>query len=117
LALTSAAANQGSSIRHLAIVTDNRERFVKFYTTVFGMKVVDGVGAAIHLGWLPQHGHHSETWQLQRRPLSLRHGSRKYRRATVCEDLGAATEIQKRPSNREAKYRVADPDGNLIDLS
>jgi catechol 2,3-dioxygenase-like lactoylglutathione lyase family enzyme len=49
LALNPAAANQGSSIRHLAIVTDNRERFVKFYTTVFGMKVVDGVGAAIYL--------------------------------------------------------------------
>ena len=27
-------------IRHLAIVTENRERLVKFYTTAFGMKVV-----------------------------------------------------------------------------
>ena len=35
----------------------------------------------------------------------------------VCKDLGAATDIQKRPPNREAEYRVADPDGNLIDLS
>jgi catechol 2,3-dioxygenase-like lactoylglutathione lyase family enzyme len=36
-------------IRHLAIVTDNRERLVKFYTTAFGMKVIDGVGPAIYL--------------------------------------------------------------------
>ena len=34
----------------------------------------------------------------------------------VCKELGAASEIQKRPPNREAEYRVADPDGNLIDL-
>ena len=36
-------------IRHLAIVTENRERLVKFYTTAFGMKVVEGVGPAIYL--------------------------------------------------------------------
>ena len=36
-------------IRHLAIVSENRERLVKFYTTVFGMKVIDGVGPAIYL--------------------------------------------------------------------
>jgi hypothetical protein len=31
--------------------------------------------------------------------------------------LGASTEIQKRPANREAEYRVHDPDGTPIDLS
>ncbi len=36
---------------------------------------------------------------------------------SVCKEFGAASEIQKRPANREAEYRVADPDGNLIDLS
>jgi hypothetical protein len=35
----------------------------------------------------------------------------------VCKELGAATEVQKRPANREAEYRVHDPDGNPIDLS
>jgi hypothetical protein len=28
-------------IRHLAIVTDNRERLVKFYTTAFSAWVID----------------------------------------------------------------------------
>jgi hypothetical protein len=35
----------------------------------------------------------------------------------ICKELGAASEIQKRPPNREAEYRVHDPDGNPIDLS
>jgi len=30
-------------IRHLAIVSKDRERLVKFYTTAFGMKVIEGV--------------------------------------------------------------------------
>ena len=30
-------------IRHLAIVSENRERLVKFYTEGFGMKVIEGV--------------------------------------------------------------------------
>jgi catechol 2,3-dioxygenase-like lactoylglutathione lyase family enzyme len=36
-------------IRHLAIVSENRERLVKFYTEAFGMKVIDGVGPSIYL--------------------------------------------------------------------
>jgi catechol-2,3-dioxygenase len=36
-------------IRHLAIVSENRERLVKFYTEAFGLKVIDGVGPAIYL--------------------------------------------------------------------
>jgi len=30
---------------------------------------------------------------------------------------GASSEVQKRPRNREAEFRVFDPDGNAIDLS
>ena len=36
-------------IRHLAILTDNVERLVKFYVTSFGLKVVEGVGTATYL--------------------------------------------------------------------
>ncbi len=32
-----------AQIRHLAILTGNVERLVKFYTEAFGMKVVEGV--------------------------------------------------------------------------
>jgi hypothetical protein len=35
----------------------------------------------------------------------------------VCKQWGAATEVKKRPPNREAESRVWDPDGNPVDLS
>jgi catechol 2,3-dioxygenase-like lactoylglutathione lyase family enzyme len=106
-------------IRHLAIVTENRERLVKFYTTAFGMKVVDGVGPAIYLsdGYL-------NVAIIQKRPHykeGLYHFGFEVENIEalkpVCKELGAASEVQKRPPNREAEYRVHDPDGNPIDLS
>ena len=36
-------------IRHLAILTEDVERLVKFYTNSFGLKVVEGVGTATYL--------------------------------------------------------------------
>jgi hypothetical protein len=33
------------------------------------------------------------------------------------KELGAASEVEKQAQNREAEYRVHDPDGNPIDLS
>lgn len=105
--------------RHLAIVTENRERLVKFWTTAFGMKVVNGVGPAIYLsdGYL-------NVAIIQKRP---HYQERPYHFGIevediealkpMCKELRAATEIQKRPPNREAEYRVHDPDGNPIDLS
>ncbi len=106
-------------IRHLAIVTANRERLVKFYTTAFGMKVVDGVGPAIYLsdGYL-------NLAIIQKRPQykeGLYHFGVEVENIEelrpICKELGAASDIEKRPPNREAEYRVHDPDGNPIDLS
>jgi catechol 2,3-dioxygenase-like lactoylglutathione lyase family enzyme len=106
-------------IRHLAIVSENRERLVKFYTEAFGLKVVDGVGSAIYLtdGYI-------NLAIIQKRPQyqeGLYHFGIEVDDVEalkpICKELGAASEIQKRPPNREAEYRVADPDGNLIDLS
>lgn len=106
-------------IRHLAIVSENRERLVKFYTEAFDMKIIDGVGPAIYLsdGYL-------NLAIIQKRPQykeGLYHFGIEVddidKLKSVCLALGAASDIQKRPPNREAEYRVADPDGNLIDLS
>ena len=36
-------------IRHLAILTEDVERLVKFYTNSFGLEVVEGVGTATYL--------------------------------------------------------------------
>jgi catechol 2,3-dioxygenase-like lactoylglutathione lyase family enzyme len=106
-------------IRHLAIVTEDREKMVNFYTKAFGMKVVEGVGPAIYLtdGYI-------NLAIIQKRPqykVGLYHFGIEVddieALKPVCKELGAGSEIQKRPPNREAEYRVADPDGNLIDLS
>jgi catechol 2,3-dioxygenase-like lactoylglutathione lyase family enzyme len=106
-------------IRHLAIVTENRERLVKFYTEAFGMKVVEGVGPAIYLtdGYInlaiiKKRPHYTEGLYHFGIEVDDVEALR-----SICKELGAASEIQKRPPNREAEYRVADPDGNLIDLS
>src|SRR5437870_12611854 len=36
-------------IRHLAILTENVEKLVSFYTTAFGLKIVHGTGTATYL--------------------------------------------------------------------
>jgi predicted enzyme related to lactoylglutathione lyase len=33
-------------IRHLAILTEDVEKLVRFYTTAFGLKIVPGIGTA-----------------------------------------------------------------------
>lgn len=105
-------------IRHLAIVSEDREKMVKFYTEAFGMKVIDGVGPAIYLtdGYI-------NLAIIQKRPqykVGLYHFGMEVESidalTPMCQELGGGT-VQKRPPNREAEYRIADPDGNLIDLS
>ncbi len=106
-------------IRHLAIVSENRERMVKFYTEAFGLKVIDGVGPAIYLsdGYInlaiiEKRPHYKEGLYHFGMELDSIEALR-----PIVKELGAQTEVQKRPPNREAEYRIADPDGNLIDLS
>jgi len=93
-------------IRHLAIVTDNRERLVKFYTAIY---LSDGY---LNLAIIQKRGNYKE---------GLYHFGFEVENIEelkpLCKDLGASTEIQKRPPNREAEYRVHDPDGTPIDLS
>jgi catechol 2,3-dioxygenase-like lactoylglutathione lyase family enzyme len=113
-------------IRHIAILTEDVDKLVKFYTTAFGLKIVPGIGTATYLS----DGHvnlaiipigperHVEGTEL--RPGLYHFGFEVEDIAglqSVCNELGAATAIQKRPANREAEYRVHDPDGNPIDLS
>ncbi len=115
-----------AQIRHLAILTENVERLVRFYTEAFGMKVVEGIGTAtyvsdgqINLAIIPI----GPEGKVEGRTLKagLFHFGFEVEDIDAlrsrCQELGAATEVQKRPPNREAEYRVHDPDGNPIDLS
>jgi catechol 2,3-dioxygenase-like lactoylglutathione lyase family enzyme len=113
-------------IRHIAILTEDVKKLVNFYTTAFGLKIVHGVGTAtylsdghINLAIIPVGPEREiEGPQLQ---TGINHFGFEVedvdRLRAACDDLNAASEVAKRPPNREAEYRVHDPDGNPIDLS
>ncbi len=106
-------------IRHLAIVSPERDKLVDFYKKAFGMREVEGEGGAVYLSdgsmnlaliqqypgraaGLYHFGFEVEDMESLRNRL---------------KEAGAGSEVQRRPRNREAEYRVLDPDGNPIDLS
>lgn len=113
-------------IRHIAILTEDVDKLVKFYTSAFGLKIVHGVGTAtylsdghINLAIIPIgpereiEGGHLKTglnhFGFEVEDVDAMRG--------ICDELNAASGIAKRPPNREAEFRVHDPDGNPIDLS
>ncbi len=113
-------------IRHLAILTEDVDKLVKFYTSMFGLKIVHGVGTAtylsdghINLAIIPI-GPEREIEGPQLRP-GINHFGFEVKNVDAlreaCNELNASSDIDKRPPNREAEFRVHDPDGNPIDLS
>jgi len=113
-------------IRHIAILTEDVERLVRFYTTAFGLKIVQGIGTAtylsdghINLAIIPI-GPERKIDGPDLKPGLYHFGFEVedvVALCDVCKELKAASNIDKRPANREAEYRVHDPDGNPIDLS
>lgn len=113
-------------IRHLAILTEDVEKLVNFYTKTFGLKIVPGIGTAtylsdghINLAIIPIGPERAiEGPQLQ---PGINHFGFEVEDVNslrdACQELNAANRVDKRPPNREAEYRVHDPDGNPIDLS
>jgi catechol 2,3-dioxygenase-like lactoylglutathione lyase family enzyme len=106
-------------IRHVAIASSDPEKLSEFYKTAFGMKQVHGMGGAIYLS------DGSINLALNRVYIGREAGI--YHFGVEVENIeelkkklkeaGASSEVQKRPRNREAEFRVFDPDGNAIDLS
>jgi catechol 2,3-dioxygenase-like lactoylglutathione lyase family enzyme len=113
-------------IRHIAILTEDVEKLVNFYTSAFGLKIVQGIGTAtylsdghINLAIIPI-GPEREIEGPHLKPGLDHFGFEVENVASVreiCKDLDGAGEVDKRPPDREAEYRLRDPDGNRIDLS
>jgi catechol 2,3-dioxygenase-like lactoylglutathione lyase family enzyme len=113
-------------IRHLAILTEDVDKLVKFYTGTFGLKIVHGVGTAtylsdghINLAIIPI-GPEREIEGQHLKP-GINHFGFEVENVealrSACNEHSASSAIDKRPPNREAEFRVQDPDGNSIDLS
>jgi catechol 2,3-dioxygenase-like lactoylglutathione lyase family enzyme len=113
-------------IRHLAILTEDVDKLVKFYTGTFGLKIVHGVGTAtylsdghINLAIIPI-GPEREIEGQHLKP-GINHFGFEVEDVealrSACNEHSASSAIDKRPPNREAEFRVQDPDGNSIDLS
>ena len=97
-----------SRIRHIAIVTSNQEKLGNFYKTAFGMKEVKGIGSALYLS----DGYMNLALIKKTPEVKVDEGLYHF----GFEEAGASSEVQPRPKNRDAEYRVHDPDGNPIDL-
>ncbi len=108
-------------IRHIAIVTSNQEKLARFYKTAFGMKEVTGIGSALYLsdGYMNL-ALIKKTPELKV-PEGLYHFGFEVENVEALKDVlkeaGASSEVQPRPKNRDAEFRVHDPDGNAIDLA
>ena len=107
-------------IRHIAIVTSNQEKLGNFYKTAFGMKEVKGIGSALYLS-----DGYMNLALIKKTPAvtadeGLDHFGFEVDEVEPLRDvfkqMGASSEVQPRPKNRAAEFRVHDPDGNPIDL-
>jgi len=86
-------------IRHLAIISDNRERLAEFYTKAFGMKRIESNGPAIYLtdGYI-------NLALIQKRPHN-KEGLYHFGFVVdaieplvpLCKELGAASDVEARP--------------------
>jgi catechol-2,3-dioxygenase len=109
-----------SRIRHIAIVTSNQEKLGNFYKTAFGMKEVKGIGSALYLS----DGYMNLALIKKTPELKVDEGLYHFGFEVddveplkdVVKQVGASSEVQPRPKNRDAEFRVHDPDGNAIDL-
>jgi hypothetical protein len=106
-------------LRHLAIVTPNRERLVKFYTAAFDLKVIYGRRHSTHLS------DGNFNLAIVDKTDDVKPGF--YVIGFDVEDItdlrgtlknaGATSELTPMPQDHDAEYRVLDPEGNRLDLA
>jgi catechol 2,3-dioxygenase-like lactoylglutathione lyase family enzyme len=109
-----------SRIRHIAVVTSNQEKLGNFYKTAFGMKEVKGIGSALYLS----DGYMNLALIKKTPELKVDEGLYHFGFEVddveplkdIFKEVGASSEVQRRPTDRDAEFRVYDPDGNPIDL-
>jgi catechol 2,3-dioxygenase-like lactoylglutathione lyase family enzyme len=106
-------------IRHLAIVSPNRERLVKFYTDAFDMRIIYGRPTSTHLS------DGDFNLAIVDQGPDMKAGL--YVIGFDVDDLqdlqetlrkaGASSDPTPMPKDHDAEYRALDPDGNRLDLA
>jgi catechol 2,3-dioxygenase-like lactoylglutathione lyase family enzyme len=106
-------------IRHVAIVSPNRERLVHFYTKAFDMRVIYGRPRSTHLS----DGNFNLAIVDQQPDLKAGFYALGFDVDDMqdlegaLKDAGASSDPKQMPKDHDAEYRVFDPDGNRLDLS
>jgi len=106
-------------LRHLAIVTPNRERLVKFYTAAFDLKVIYGRPHSTHLS------DGNFNLAIVDRIDDMKPGF--YAIGFDVDDIedlggsltkaGSNSSLTQMPQDHDAEYRALDPEGNRLDLA
>jgi predicted enzyme related to lactoylglutathione lyase len=106
-------------LRHLAIVTADRERLVKFYTHAFDLKVIYGRPHSTHLS------DGNFNLAIVDRIADAKIGF--YVIGFDVDDIGGlegtlksaggSGELMTMPQDHDAEYRSQDPEGNRLDLA
>jgi len=106
-------------LRHLAIVTPNRERLVKFYTAAFDLKVIYGRPQSTHLSdgnfnlaIVDQTGDVKPGFYVIGFDVDDISDL-----AGTLKNAGGTSELTPMPQDHDAEYRVLDPEGNRLDLA
>lgn len=106
-------------VRHVAVVTKNRDKMVEFYQKIFGLEPKRGFGGAIYMS----DGDTNIALIEARRPEQIE-GITHF--GFEVDDLG---EIQRRlkdagisaeidmKADKDADHRIQDPDGNWVDMA
>jgi len=106
-------------VRHIALMTRNREKMVEFYQKVFGMEPKRGFGGAIYMS----------DGDLNIALIEIKNEGQREGLNHIgfeADDLGALKQNLKESGlsakieprdDKDADYRVFDPDGMVVDIA
>jgi catechol 2,3-dioxygenase-like lactoylglutathione lyase family enzyme len=106
-------------VRHVAVMTKNREKMVEFYQKVFGLEPKRGYGGAIYMSDGDVNIALIEVKREDQQEGINHYGFEVDDLQSFTENLRAAgfpAEIDSK-SDKDSDYRVQDPDGRWVDLA
>jgi catechol 2,3-dioxygenase-like lactoylglutathione lyase family enzyme len=106
-------------VRHVAVMTKNREKMVEFYQKVFGLEPKRGFGGAIYMSDGDVNIALIEVKRDDQQEGINHYGFEVDDLESFTKNLktsGFAAEIDSK-SDKDSDYRIQDPDGRWVDLA